>query len=745
MGSRRAACAIAVLVTLVAGGVGAAAASAKARFIARGSVQQVYATGLGARQATSLLDRAGAVIARRRADSLGGVVFRGVRPGRGYRVRAGLARSGRLTVLPDRSAPPSTRLYDQRLPAGGYGYLRTRDGTQLAIDVRLPGAADQGPYPTLVEYGGYGYADPAGAQGGISQVGTLLGFAVVDINMRGTGCSGGSFDFFETLQDLDGYDAIETVARQPWVLGHRVGMMGISYGGVSQLFVAATDPPHLAAIAPLSTFDNIAATLYPGGILNTGFAVPWGEQRAHDALPASPTGGQGWALQRIRAGDQTCRANQVLHGEAPNVLAQIRANRYYVPAIADPLSPATFAPKIHVPVYLACQWTDEQTGAHCPQLAEDLSGTRREWFTFTNGTHIDSLDPATFDRWYDFLELYVARRAPRLTPAVRLLAPSLFKEAMGIPGVTLPSDPIQAEPTYASALAAFQRLKSVRVLFDNGAGSPTPGAPYAGFEHSFTRFPIPGTRARSWYLAAGGRLTAGRQRRPGSDVFTWRPGARPVTTFTGADDGSPGGLWTAAPAYHWDQNPPGTAASYLTAPLATNTVVIGAGAVQLWLKASAPSVDLQVTVSEVRPDGKEVFVQDGWMRAGERRLDAARSTLLEPVPSLRRADAVPLPAGRYSKVTVPLYYEGHAYRRGSRIRVTIEAPGGDQPVWAFAQTSPRGSARVTIAHSGRLASRLILPVVPGVAVPTGLPPCPGLRAEPCRAYRRYVNRATPFS
>ena len=35
--------------------------------------------------------------------------------------------------------------------------------------------------------------------------------------MRGTGCSGGAFDFFEPLQNLDGYDVIETVARQPWV------------------------------------------------------------------------------------------------------------------------------------------------------------------------------------------------------------------------------------------------------------------------------------------------------------------------------------------------------------------------------------------------------------------------------------------------------------------------------------------------------------------------------------------------
>ena len=49
---------------------------------------------------------------------------------------------------------------------------------------------------------------------------------------------------------------------------------------------------------------------------------PGGHVRSiHDALPASPTGGQPWAYKRILAGDQTCRANQVLHGEAPNLLA----------------------------------------------------------------------------------------------------------------------------------------------------------------------------------------------------------------------------------------------------------------------------------------------------------------------------------------------------------------------------------------------------------------------------------------
>ena len=30
--------------------------------------------------------------------------------------------------------------------------------------------------------------------------------------------------------------------------------------------------------------------------------------------------------------------------------------------------------------------------------------------------------------------------------------------------------------------------------------------------------------------------------------------------------------------------------------------------------------------------------------------------------------------------------------------------------------------------------------VAGVSVPTGLPPCPGLRGEPCRTYQAIVNR-----
>jgi predicted acyl esterase len=745
-------CIAALALALTAG----ASAAEAAAFSAHGSVKQVYATGLGPKARASLINGKGRKLATKRADAQGGLLFRNVKPGAGYSVRLakGGAKSGPLTVLSTKSAPPSTDIYNQTIPTSGYGYLTTRDGTKLAINVHppqdistvlpggihLPQPPSSQPSPTLVEYSGYGYADPAGPQSGIAVIANLMGFTVVDVNMRGTGCSGGAFDFFEPLQSLDGYDVVETVAHQPWVAHHKVGMMGISYGGISQLFTAQTHPPSLAAISPLSVIDATQTTLYPGGIINTGFAVAWAKERIHDAKPASAKGGQAWAYKRVQEGDETCKANQDLHGEAVNLLAKVRANNHYKPKVADPLAPVTFVKKINVPTYMACQWTDEQTGGHCPTLSENLTGTTRKWVTFTNGTHVDSLDPETFNRWYDFLELYVAQQAPGTNSAtIRAGAPVIYQEAMGISGVTLPPDPIQDQPTYEGALAAFEKLPPIRVLFDSGAGSSTAGAPVPGFEHSFPRFPIPGTTGRSWYLGPKGALGAKRPKRAGADSFTWNAHGRPLTDFTGDTAGGTNGLWTATPPYKWLPNPAGSAASYLTAPLKANATVVGAGAVHAWIRSSKPNVDLQATISEVRPDGKETFVQSGWLRANERKLDARKSKPLEPVLSLRSRDVRRMPAKRFVKVTIPLYYEGHAYRAGSRIRVTITAPNGEQPIWSFSQTQPKKRAKVTIARSKRRPSKLVLPLVPGVDVPTGLPPCPGLRGEPCRDYKAYAN------
>ncbi len=699
---------------------------------ARGSAEQVQVTGATPGAEVKLVKN-GSLVATRSGGELGGVVFRKVEPGGGYAVRSEGTTTDSFRVFSNKSAPPDESIYDQTLE-DGYGYLTTRDGTKLAINVHLPSGS--GPFPTLVEYSGYGYARPGGPESGIQPVAEALGYAVVDVNMRGTGCSGGAFDYFEPLQSLDGYDIVETVARQDWVAGSKVGMLGISYGGISQLFVAATQPPHLAAITPLSVIDNSSTTLYPGGILNTGFALAWAQDRVDEAQAASPTTGQPWAWQRIQDGDTVCADNQELHPEAANLLDKTYRNRYYRPKVADPLSPVKFVDEIDVPVFMACQWTDEQTGGHCPTLVRAMTGTRKKWFTFTNGVHVDSLDPTTFNRWYDFLQIYVAKQKPELSPGVKALAPVLFQAFTGVPGVTLPDDPIQEEPDFASAKAAFEAQKPVRILFDNGAGE-SPYKPVPGFERSFSDYPPANMKPKSWFLAGGGKLAG----KPGSgaDEFTWDPDARPPTDFTGDTGSGTNGLWTDSPSYDWTQNPAGTALSYVSRPLKKDTTVLGAGEVQVWVRSEAKNVDLQATVTEVRPDDKETFVQGGWLRTDARKMDAAESSLTEPWPTFRKRDAQTLPKGRWVKVRIPLYYQGHVYREGSRLRVIVSAPGGDQPIWAFANAAPDGTPWVAVAHSRKQPSRLVLPVAPGGA-PTALPECPALRGEPCRDYEPLANQ-----
>ena len=763
---------VAVGLSALLGTAGVAHAAPSLR--AHGSAHQVWATGLRPRAKVGL--RHGDVERVARADAQGGVLFRDVAPGR-YRVRVvGSRRSAPVRVYTDRPAPLSTATYRQRIHAG-YQYLTTRDGTKLAIDVHLPKTTDATsllgggalprnasivrttrPYPTLIEYAGYGYANPAGPVNGIAALANLLGFAVVDVSMRGTGCSGGAFDYFEPNQGLDGYDAIETIAHQPWVLDHKVGMFGISYGGISQLFTAADDPPALEAIAPLSPIDSTITTLYPGGDLNTGFAYSWATQRVDDARPFSTTADQSYALARIRHGDQTCRANQSLHGEANDLIAKIAANRYYTPKVADPIDPITFVHRIHAPTFLACQFTDEQVGGHCPDLAEHFTGTDRKWFTFTNGTHIDSLDPETLSRMVDFYELYVAHRRPvlnvdtgpgktlqtGLTAALGVLGGPLLKIEMGIPHATLNDltpDPVAAAPTYASALAKFNRTPAITVGFDSGAAAGNaPGIPLPAFTATASRFPFPGTVARSWSFAPGGTLAPSGDA-SGAGSFTYRSAEGTSTDYHGHNTGA-GGLWNTLPTYDWASPRTGQAVSFLTPPLTRSTVVVGAGTASLWVKSSKPAVDLQATVTEVRPDGKEVYVQNGYLRGDASRLTPG-STPLQASQTLRRSQLLALAPHRWTHVTIPLYYEGHAYRAGSRIRVIIGSVGGNQPIWSFAQPDSAGTAKVTVGYSRTMDSRLTLPVIPSISVPTPLPGnCHALRGEPCRSYVPLVNRGS---
>jgi hypothetical protein len=299
--------------------------------------------------------------------------------------------------------------------------------------------------------------------------------------------------------------------------------------------------------------------------------------------------------------------------------------------------------------------------------------------------------------------------------------------------VALPPDRFAEVTDYDAALATFEADPHVRVLFENGAGA-APGAPEPSFEAGFAAWPIPDTEATAWYLAADGALAAEPPATEAADSYRYDPSRAHVTTFEGSDDG----VWKALPEWSWPEPVGGAAAVYETEPLSAPIVMAGNGSVDLWLRSTGSDVDVQVTLTEVRPDGEESYVQTGWLRASHRAL-ADDATELRPKHSHTEADAAPLPAGEYAEARVELFPFAHVFRAGSKVRIVVEAPGASRPRWTFEALPADGDQTVTLARGGAHASRVVLPVVPGIEVTAPLPPCPSLRGQPCRAYEPYRN------
>ena len=673
----------------------------------------------------------------RTTDDNGALVFRYVEPDDGYVVKQvdGSGESEPVDVTSTTDHPEQS-FYDGQEIESGYGYLTTRDGTQLAINVTLPGPIEDGPYPTVIEYSGY---DPANPEPSLVTISKTLaggqGFATVGVNIRGSGCSGGSFQLWEDAQAVDGYDVVETIAAQPWVKGNQVGMVGISYPASAMLYTAATNPPHLAAIAPMAAYDDgFRALLWPGAIQNKGFARSWVEERDTNAKPLQ----EEWTQKQVDAGDEICKENMELRGQNVALSELIDVMPYFPTenGLGDSFAPQTFVDKIDVPTFLVASWQDEQVGGHAPTMIPDLENVAHKYVTVLNGLHAEGLaNPTVLQRWLEFLQLYVAEETPDTTGLAGLysaVAGEIIGDTEAAKSLPVPPEHFSADTSYEDALAEYQDQAPVRVLFDEG-GAPglEPGLPMAGFEQSFSTYPLPETEATTWYLGPDGTLTetapSGADGEDAVDTYASDPAARPEANLVEGEN-----VWWRLPKYDWQSPTPENALSYLTPALTEDTAMVGSGSADLWIKSSEADTDLQVTLTEVRPDGKETYVQTGWLRASRRAIDEDRSTELQPLLTQLEEDSAELPADEFTPVRVEIYPFAHAFRAGSKIRVIISAPGGDKPVWSFVTLD--GTQENEVARSADMPSAVVLPVIPGVDVSTPLPPCPGLRGQPCRTY-----------
>jgi len=729
-----------------------------APFVVRGSVRQIFVTHAAPDMQLEARDGQDATMAVGTVDHMGGLVFRKLPPGKGYRVHSVGAPpsqvSGPVEVLDIAGSQPPQSFYAGQTIKPGNGYLTTRDGTTLAYFATLPGPVEDGPFPTIVNYSGYDPARPgepmvSGDQAYLCDLVPVLcnapsdasaliaavgGYATVSVNIRGTGCSGGAYDYFETMQLLDGYDIIETVAAQPWVAFHKVGMTGLSYPGITQLFVAKTQPPSLAAITPLSVIGNTVTTLVPGGILNNGFALSWINMVYKRAAPY----GQGWEQKRVDGGDLICKENQLLHDQRVNNVEQAKSSKYYDPAIIDPLNPTKWVDQILVPVFLAGAWQDEQTGPFFVTLLDKFTAAPNRRFTVYNGVHPDGFSPQVLVEWKAFLDIYVARKVPDVAGVLTMLAPKLTEQIYGVT-VNLPPNRWTTVKTYEDAKAKWESEPELRAIFEAGAKAPL-GAPVGQFEVALSAWPPKETKAQRWYFQPDGSLAA-----------TLPTDATAASTFQLDPDagvrgimGNGPGLWSALPVYAWKSPDAGFAVAFTSAPLAEDLVMLGTGSVDVWIRAPAkdvPDADLEVNLTEVRPDGQERYVQSGWLRASFRKLTAT-STELWPEPSLLGGDVAPLPAGKWEKVRIAIAGFGHAFRKGSRIRIAIDTPGDSRADWRFDLLPFSHPVTYDISHSAAYPSSVALPVLAGVAVPANatLPPCPSLRGQQCRAFTDKPNK-----
>jgi predicted acyl esterase len=721
-----------------------------ASFDVRGSVAQVSVWKAPPGAKLELYDAGNALVQTATADKLGSYIFRGVPAGNGYRVAApSMAapnESGPVRVMTVEDSLPPKSFYEGQELEPGFNYITTRDGTKLAAFVTLPGPVEKGPYPTVVNYSGYNPAQPGAPIDGdqflcgslpvlcdaptdpSALITAVMGYATVGVNMRGTGCSGGAYDYFEELQLLDGYDAIETVAAQRWVKGHRVGMTGLSYPGISQLFVAQTHPPSLAAISPLSVIGNSYSTLRPGGIFNDGFALQWISSVLDEAAPY----GQGWEKPKVDAGDETCAENQLLHGQAVDNVAQAKANAYDDGVLAASLNPTAFAHEIDVPVYLAGAFEDEETGPYFFTLLDQFTSSPSTRFTIYNGVHPDGFAPQVVVGWKAFLDIYVAHQVPTINPEVVMLGPPLFENFFQVP-IDIPPVPYSDAATWEDAKAAYEADDKVRALFEDGADPPL-GGPVHTFELDFPTWPPPPTQPLRLYFHADGTLGPSLPTEAsGGATFELDPAAGHRGIL------APGGnIWDPLPAYDWQPPAPGYAVVMQTPPLKEDLVMLGSASVDVWVRTTVDDADLQANVIEVRPDGQERYVQSGVLRASLRKL-AASATDLWPEHTYAQADVAPLVPGQWTAVRIGVPAFGHVFRAGSAIRILIDTPGGSRAEWTYDLKTFPGTVHHDISASAAYPSSVLLPVLAGVASTTPLPPCPSLRAEQCRTYAPYTN------
>ncbi len=617
-----------------------------------------------------------------------------------------------------------------------------RDGIRLATDIYRPardGEPVEGRYPTILLRTPYDKTDRRYSE--IADFFTPRGYAVVLQDMRDRYRSEGSGDYFHVVTPHtgeDGYDTIEWLAGQGWSNG-RVGTVGSSYAGITQVRLALERPPHLTAIwpdvVPTNSFHNQSRE---GGAMQQHMF---------------------WALFIHAQDAQDIADDPAKQTEVWNDLRDLRRRFHEGPP-----------------------WERGQTALrHVPPLEQTLidystRGAYDEYWAriendFTRHWHLHADVPGTYSTgWYDPFpaadsEYFAAMAAQNATPQRLVVGPwshvGMRGDATFCHDVDFGPESVWGVQRYFEEQLAF----FARWLPDDATGQPDGEAPvrifvmgggsgrrtaegkldHGGRWREEQEWPLARAVRTPYYLHGDGSLST---EPPPADAeqrrFTFDP-SRPVPTIGGlycsigelpAEGAGMEQAWARllnpvlrlrdlltpgpadqkeSPAYFGSEEPyPRLSARpdvlvFQTEPLTEPVEVTGPMTVHLWVSSSAPDTDFTAKLVDVHPanedypDGYDMLLNDSVIRCRYRE-GFDREVLMEP--------------GVVYPVTIKLPPTSNLFDAGHRIRLDVSSsnwprldvnPNSGEPI---GRHTHRVVAEQAVYSDAEHPSHVVLPVVP---------------------------------
>ncbi len=550
-------------------------------------------------------------------------------------------------------------------------YVEVRDGGKLATDVMIPAIDCQQakePLPVLWTYTPYKRADINDD----GSVGTAVedqgaeelirhGYIIAAVAIRGTAASFGRYHgLFSPTETRDAYDIVEWLAAQPWSNG-KIGMVGGSYQGITQLMVAGLNPPHLEAIFPLVSIFDFYYAVYPGGVLRDGLWDRWAQLRhGLDVIaPSVPVDDDPNGLLLETAKSQ--------HASNWPVMPHLRAaafRDYDQPEFAwarnSPSARLEAINRAAIPMYISDGWNDMFT-------ADVLF-----WFENYAGPKKMMIGPWTHNSKRDPQDVVDERNRLTTTEEHRWFDYWL----KGIENGVMDGPAVNYSVLTGPEMAHVWRESAA--------------------------WPPPGIGSQTYHLAKERTLASGPPApTEGSDAYRLD-----YTTTTG-----PNSRWNAVFGFPLDY-PDMTAndkksLSYTSEPLAADTEIIGFPVVTLYVSSTANDGDFHALLERVDGKGVSHYVSEGILRASQRkRRPAPWKNFGLPYHSHAKADVQTLSPGEVVELEFFLLATATTFKKGDRVRLAIMGADADNTESLLFEEIPT----VTLHYGGERKSSLVLPV-----------------------------------